>query len=79
MTEIIPQQTADFSGLSCPMPIIKTKKAIDAMAVGEILKMISTDPGSVSDVQAWAQKTGHALLSHEESGGKFIFFIKKTK
>jgi tRNA 2-thiouridine synthesizing protein A len=79
MTEITPHQTADFSGLSCPMPIIKTKKAIDAMAVGEILKMISTDPGSVSDVQAWTQKTGHTLLGHEESGGKYIFFIKKAK
>jgi tRNA 2-thiouridine synthesizing protein A len=79
MTEITPHQTVDFSGLSCPMPIIKTKKAIDGMAVGEILKMISTDPGSVSDMQAWAQKTGQTLLSHEENGGKYIFFIKKTK
>jgi len=79
MSEIIPHVTADFSGLSCPMPIIKTKKAIDGMKVGEILKMISTDPGSVSDVQAWAAKTGQELLSHEEMGGKYVFYIKKVK
>jgi len=50
--DIIPHQTLDASGLACPMPIIKTKKAIDGMAAGEILKMISTDTGSVSDVKA---------------------------
>jgi tRNA 2-thiouridine synthesizing protein A len=77
--EITPNQTLDTSGLACPMPIIKTKKAIDGMKVGEVLKMISTDPGSVSDAQAWTSKTGHELLSHEESGGKFVFYIKKTK
>jgi len=74
-----PNQTLDTSGLACPMPIIKTKKAVDGMQVGEILKMISTDPGSVSDVQAWTEKTGHELLGHEESGGSFVFYIKKTK
>jgi len=79
MIDVTPNRTADFSGLSCPMPIIKTKKAVDAMVVGEVLKMISTDPGSVSDVQAWANKTGQELVGHEEEGGKFIFYIKKVK
>ncbi|MDD8027219.1 MAG: sulfurtransferase TusA family protein [Acidobacteriota bacterium] len=74
-----PHQTLDASGLACPMPIIKTKKAMDGMKVGEILKMISTDPGSVSDMQAWTGKTGHEMLSHEESGGKYVFYIKKMK
>lgn len=77
--DITPNQTQDFSGLACPMPILKTKKAVDGMKVGEILKMISTDPGSVSDVQAWVKKTGHELLGHEVSEGKFVFYIKKTK
>lgn len=75
--DITPHQTLDASGLACPMPIIKTKKAIDAMAAGEILKMIATDAGSVSDVKAWAAKTGHELLGHEEAEGKFVFYIKK--
>ena len=77
--DITPNRTADFSGLASPMPILKTKKAVDGMKVGEVLKMISTDPGSVSDVQAWVKKTGHELLDHEVSGGKFVFYIKKIK
>jgi len=77
--DITPTQTLDASGLACPMPIIKTKKAIDAMQVGEILKMISTDPGSVSDITAWTGKTGHELLGHEEAEGNHVFYIKKTK
>ncbi|MGA9532203.1 MAG: sulfurtransferase TusA family protein [Anaerolineales bacterium] len=75
---ITPDQTLDCSGLSCPMPIIKTKKAIDAMEVGQVLKMIATDPGSTPDIDAWSSKTGHEVLSHEETDGKYIFFIKKT-
>lgn len=77
--DVTPHQTLDASGLACPMPIIKTKKAVDGMKIGEILKMISTDPGSVSDVQAWTAKTGQALLGHEEAGGKHVFYIKKMK
>jgi tRNA 2-thiouridine synthesizing protein A len=77
--DVTPDQTLDTSGLACPMPIIKTKKAVDGMRVGEVLKMVSTDPGSVSDVKAWTGKTGHELLSHEETGGAFVFYIKKTK
>lgn len=75
--DITPQQTLDASGMACPMPIIKTKKAIDAMAAGEVLKMIATDAGSVSDVKAWTAKTGHELLGHEEAEGKYVFYIKK--
>jgi tRNA 2-thiouridine synthesizing protein A len=70
-------QELDASGLSCPMPIIKTKKAIDGLETGQVLKMISTDPGSVPDVNAFAKKTGHELLGHEEDDGTFTFYIKK--
>ena len=72
-------QELDCSGLSCPMPILKTKKAVDKMETGQVLKMIATDPGSLPDVQAWAAKTGNELLGHEEDGGTFTFYIKKTK
>jgi tRNA 2-thiouridine synthesizing protein A len=72
-------QTLDCSGLACPMPILKTKKAVDAMKVGQVLKMIATDPGSVPDVNAWTSKTGHTLLSHEEHAGTYTFYIKKVK
>ncbi len=79
MSDFNPDVTLDNSGLSCPMPIIKTKKAIDSMQIGQVLKMIATDPGSVSDVQAWVNKTGHELLKHEQDGDKYIFYIRKTK
>jgi tRNA 2-thiouridine synthesizing protein A len=72
-------ESLDCSGLACPMPILKTKKAIDALKVGQILKMISTDAGSIPDVTAWSKKTGHELLSHEESAGTFTFYIRKAK
>jgi tRNA 2-thiouridine synthesizing protein A len=70
-------QELDCSGLACPMPILKTKKAVDAMKTGQVLKMLATDPGSLPDVEAWTSKTGHELLEHEQDGEKFIFFIKK--
>ncbi len=76
---ITPDQTLDCSGLACPMPILKTKKAIDGLQIGQILKMIATDPGSTSDMEAWTQKTGHQLVGSEQEAGKFIFYIKKTK
>jgi tRNA 2-thiouridine synthesizing protein A len=76
---ITPDQTLDCSGLSCPMPIIKTKKAVDSLQIGQVLKMIATDPGSTSDMKAWTNRTGHELVAAEEEGGKFIFFIRRMK
>lgn len=69
----------DCSNLSCPMPILKTKKAVDQLVLGQVLKMIATDPGSLPDVIAWTNKTGHELLDHEQNGNVFTFFIKRTK
>ena len=77
--DITPNLTVDASDLACPMPIIMTKKALDGMKVGEVLKIISTDPGSVSDMKAWTGKTGHELISHEESGNQYVFYIRKKK
>ncbi len=77
--DIKPDQVLDCSGLACPLPILKTKKAIDGLALGQVLEMIATDPGSTSDMNAWTQKTGHTLLASEEQNGKFMFFIKKAK
>lgn len=67
----------DASGLSCPLPIVKTKKALTDMASGQVLKVIATDSGSVKDMQAFADQTGNALLSSTQEGGKFVFFMKK--
>jgi tRNA 2-thiouridine synthesizing protein A len=70
-------QELDCSGMACPMPILKTKKAVDALQTGQVLRMVATDPGSLPDVQAWTAKTGHELLGHEKDGDKFVFFIKR--
>ncbi len=72
-------QELDCSGMACPMPILKTKKAVDGLQIGQVLKMIATDPGSLPDIQAWTSKTGHELVGHEEDAGKFTFFIKRAK
>jgi len=79
MSDLKADLTLDNSGLSCPLPIIKTKKAMDGMKIGEILKMVATDPGSVSDIQAWVKKTGQELVGQEKEGEKFVFYIRKVK
>jgi tRNA 2-thiouridine synthesizing protein A len=67
----------DASGLSCPLPILKTKKALADMASGQVLKVIATDCGAVKDMQAFANQTGNPLLATEEAGGAYIFYMKK--
>ena len=70
-------QELDTRGLSCPLPILKTKKSLNELVSGQVLKIVATDPGSVKDMQAFAKQTGHALLSSEEQNKTFIFFMKK--
>jgi tRNA 2-thiouridine synthesizing protein A len=71
-------QELDASGLNCPLPILRAKKAISAMDAGQTLKIIATDPGSVKDFEAFCKQTGNELLSSGEEGGKFVFEIKKA-
>jgi tRNA 2-thiouridine synthesizing protein A len=67
----------DARGLNCPLPIIKTKKALNDLTSGQVLKVTSTDSGSIKDMEAFAKQTGNELLSSETSGGDFVFFLKK--
>jgi tRNA 2-thiouridine synthesizing protein A len=67
----------DCRGLNCPLPILKTKKAIDNLNSGETLKMVATDPGSTNDMNAWTKRTGNELVSHEQDGNDYIFIIRK--
>jgi tRNA 2-thiouridine synthesizing protein A len=67
----------DASGLNCPLPILRTKKALAEMQSGEILKVISTDSGSVRDFALFAKQTGNELLSQDEQGESFIFFMQR--
>ncbi len=75
----VPDQILDCSKLSCPLPVLKTKTAIAKMAVGEILEMVSTDPGSVKDIEAWTKHTGHELLETAGEDGHYRFYIKKAR
>jgi tRNA 2-thiouridine synthesizing protein A len=67
----------DTRGLNCPLPILRTKKALTDVQSGQVLKVVATDPGSVKDFETFARQTGHTLLSHAEANGEFTFFMKK--
>jgi tRNA 2-thiouridine synthesizing protein A len=67
----------DARGLNCPLPILKTKKSLADMASGQVLKVLSTDSGSVKDMQAFSNQTGNELLSTDEENGEYVFFMKK--
>jgi len=71
--------TLDLKGLSCPMPIIKTAKAMKALAPGELLEAFATDPGSVPDFKAWAKATGNPLVDSAQEGAVFHFILKKKE
>ena len=70
-------QTLDARGLNCPLPILRTKKAIAGMNDGDVLEMTSTDPGSLKDIESFCTQTGNELLSSSQSDGDFIFQIRK--
>ena len=72
-------QTLDCKGLRCPLPVLKTKQALDKMQVGQILEMFSTDPGSKPDMAAFSKRTGHEILETHEENGVYIYYIKKMK
>ncbi len=69
----------DASGLRCPMPILKTKKEVQQIEVGQILKVIATDIGTKKDFPAWAERSGNEILEMVEEGDKIIWFIRRVK
>ncbi|MHB1084061.1 MAG: sulfurtransferase TusA family protein [Thiobacillus sp.] len=71
-------QSLDARGLNCPLPILRTKKALNAMGSGETLAILSTDPGSVKDMQAFCKQTGNELVATNSNQGEFEFFIRKS-
>jgi len=72
-------QTLDVRGMGCPMPLLKAKKAVEAIGPGQVLEVLGTDPGSKSDFAAWAGKTGHEYLGHTEDAGHFKHYLRKKK
>ena len=69
----------DLKGLSCPLPIIKTAKAMKELAPGQLVEVFATDPGSVPDFKAWAKVTGNSLVESSQEGGIFHFVLKKKE
>ena len=68
----------DTRGLNCPLPILKAKKALADMVSGEVLRVVSTDPGSNRDFQAFARQTGHELLEQTTlAGGEFVHLLRR--
>lgn len=70
--------TLDARGLNCPLPIIRTRKAISALASGEVLEVTSSDPGSVKDMESFCSQTGHELISSGQADDSFVFEIRKA-
>jgi tRNA 2-thiouridine synthesizing protein A len=71
-------QTLDAKGLSCPLPILKARKAISGLASGDVLQVVSTDPGSVADFASFCRQTGHELMASNAAAGVFQFLIRKA-
>lgn len=78
MPEIKANQTLDCKGLACPMPIVKTKKAIDQLEAGQVIEVQATDKGSLADIQGWAKNTGHQYLGSVEEGAVLKHYIRKS-
>ncbi|MFP3913139.1 MAG: sulfurtransferase TusA family protein [Desulfobacteraceae bacterium] len=74
--DIKPDETLDCRGLSCPMPILKTKKAINKMDSGKIIEVLSTDPGTKNDLPAFAKRGGHEYLGHKDDEGFARLYLK---
>ncbi len=78
MTEAI--ETLDARNLSCPMPVLKSKKALKGLELNQVLEIFASDPGSMADIPAWARTTGQELISAEERGPRnYRFLVRKLK
>ena len=67
----------DTRGLNCPLPILKAKKSLNEMQSGELLRVVSTDPGSMRDFQAFARQTGNELVEQQTAGDEFIHVLRR--
>jgi len=73
-------ETLDVTGESCPMPVVKTKQRVDEIAVGDVLEVLATDPGSMSDIAGWAETTdGVKLLAQSDDSDVFTHYVRRTE
>ena len=74
-----PAQAAevDATGLNCPMPLLKAKRALNELGPGDCLRVVATDPGSVRDFRVFAEQSGHALLESRQQDGRYYYLLRK--
>jgi tRNA 2-thiouridine synthesizing protein A len=78
MAEVTEDRVLDCTGLLCPMPVVKAGREMGTLEPGQVLKIVATDRGAITDFPAWARDTGNELLSwHEEPGGRLVFYVRK--
>ena len=68
----------DLKGLPCPMPIVKVSKGIKDIKIGQVLKAVTTDPGSLNDFPAWARSSGNEILDTQIKGEEITFYIQRS-
>jgi tRNA 2-thiouridine synthesizing protein A len=75
---ITPTQTIDVKGKACPIPVVKTAKAMKELSSGDVLEVFATDPGVEPDMHAWSKQTGNALISIDQESGVFRVLLRKA-
>ena len=78
MSDINVAKELDLKGLACPLPVVKVSKGIKEIEVGEVLKAVTTDKGSLTDFPAWAETSGNEIVEVVEGDGVFEFFIRRS-
>jgi tRNA 2-thiouridine synthesizing protein A len=78
MQQITEDQTVDARDLMCPMPVMAAMKAMRRLAPDQVLKVLATDRGSLSDIPAWAESNGDEMLDFGEDDGVFVFYVRKS-
>jgi tRNA 2-thiouridine synthesizing protein A len=71
--------TVDARGLACPLPVIRAKQALGGVQVGDVIRVLATDPGAPADFAAWARSTGHELVRTDREESAFVFDLKRMK
>ncbi|HWP68385.1 MAG TPA: sulfurtransferase TusA family protein [Rectinemataceae bacterium] len=79
MSEFTIAKTLDCKGLACPMPIVRLSQEVAKAKVGDVIEMLTTDPGSLADVPSWAKATGNVVLETKQEPGLIHFFVKRQK
>ena len=79
MADYTVAKTLDFKGLACPMPVVKISQQIGSVAIGEVIEVLTTDPGSLADFPAWAKTMGHSIMETKQEPGVIRIFVKRQK